>query len=350
VISLVRCKPDQAPTNAREQRVHMQQGATMNHESFDPPVIVVPQSESTAMRVAFIATSYMTTQGHVAIYNAVKRSLLRNGEERNVLLLPLFSLAAASVESLCGIFRPHIIIVDFPWTSAAHLVHDLAAKLATMGDDRPRLGVIDMYSTEYSSVPDGLFDFSIEAEPHACNWAAPDVIPAWAILNDDGRLDPLDSSVPAQRALLAAWDEATAGKRLPGSASNVFVLQTGSAEEQEALLFRAREHYLNRDPSTRVIGSLSLPQPSVRFARLADTIVSASGYSAVWELFMMGVLDKVTFMSLDRPLEDLKRRMDVAWSLRSGPGNRALARQGMRQFALRLAQMHPTFNNKHILR
>jgi hypothetical protein len=321
----------------------------MTQEHVENEATVVQPDQSNALRVAFIAASYMTTQGHVAIYNAIKRALLKQAGNQQVVLLPLFSLHATSIDTLCGVFQPHIIIVDFPWTSAAPLVRDLVTKLRSMGADRPRLGVIDMYSTDYSRVPDGYFDFSIEAEPHACEWDAPELLPAWAILNDDGRLDPLDSADAKQRALLSAWDEATAGRRLPGVRENVLVLQTGSSEEQETMLYRAREHFINRDPSTRVVGSLSLPQPSVRYARIADHILSATGYSAVWELFMMDALDKVTFMHLDRPLENCHRRVQNARSLAASPGNRALARQGMRQFALRLAQLHPRFSDTSIL-
>lgn len=278
------------------------------------------------IKVLLLAASFATTQGHQAIYSALKDRLLQPGDGAPVILYPVFS-SSDYVADRAIAFKPHIVIVDFPWNTSRYVIDRLQRDL--VGAERPLWVVVDMHALRDAVVLEGVFDISLEAEPGACTWQAKEKISCHALLNDDGRF-----ATPTE-ADLAVWADWRSARGAPNSES-VFVIQTGSASEREAMYRAAARIY--PAPKYQIIGSLDLPQPSVRFAQLADHVFAASGYSTTWELYCLGQIRKTHFIHLYRPVEDVEKRVQFVKELTYSPGAALRVINGAQMIRHRLMQ------------
>lgn len=247
-------------------------------------------------RVVFLAPSLYTTQGHASISKAVRSAL---GSVEHFDVMPIYSMNLVMMQAI-KTWAPHLLIVDFPFTSAMPGLTDL--KLA------PELNScifveLAMHAGEEAVAPPNLFDLSVELEPGACASSPADrVVRTGLLLNNHHLEEPRPEEV-------MAWDEITTRGYRGKASKPLLVMQTGGPEEQTWLISAARHWAAKQNTDYIVVPSLALPQPAARFMPYAAHLFCATGYSTVWEVYAHDRVKDTTFVNLDRPLENLGARL-----------------------------------------
>lgn len=231
--------------------------------------------------IAFLCPSFATTEGHRAITACVNTVAGHLYKLRRTRIVPIFDDPPYSGHTLRWISeaKPDIVLVDFPDKGIADDLVKLRGRLDST------FVYMGMMATDYgrSTFP---YDLLIELEPDTRSCA-----------NVRNRIE-VCPIVQADR-----FSQVPPLRYTPSSNSIVW-FESGTSDEREEMF-----SYLNREYGPDLVRSASLPQPAAPYLRHWSRIISASGYSATWELNALGLFDLTTWFTYDRTLEDCERRI-----------------------------------------
>lgn len=221
-----------------------------------------------------------------------------------------------------------LIIIDFPHTGYGHVLNEMLGRNSGKGN-------ISTYLAMYTppNLPDPVpdVDVIIEAEPGAYVGT-----PRVVLSLDAPLLASVPTGQPTREHVIARGD---------GPA--VLACLTGNAEEREALYTTAAALSRAVSPHMKLVPSTGLPQPLVDNFPLYDRVFVTCGYSLAWEVATYLALTgqsrhkQLQWLRLERPVEDVQRRAELAssgrWPFRSPPRPGTL--DGLRSLAFTLAQI-----------
>lgn len=231
--------------------------------------------------IAFLCPSFATTEGHRSITACVNTVASHLFKLRQTRMIPVFDDPPYSSHTLRWIAeaRPDIVLVDFPDKGIADDLVKLRGRLDST------FVYMGMMSTDLgrSTFP---YDLLIELEPDTR-----------ACANVRNRIE-VCPIVQADRF------GAVAPLRYVPSSNSVVWFESGNSDERNEMAL-----YLRREYGPELVRSSQLPQPAAPLLRHWSRIVSASGYSATWEINALGLFDLTTWFTYDRSLEDCERRI-----------------------------------------
>lgn len=251
--------------------------------------------------VLYLAPLIWTSQGHKNIAHLVKLACVR----ANANFVPVFTLTDDVIQKAWA-GQPALTIVDWPEHSIRGSIYRLASGLRgerwtlmmhTKDVGKPRT------ATGYDRVIAIEPNIPAQLECDLGHTAITTTIPP--LVNGDNVGGLTDDETQD-------WSYATAGAYKGKHNKTILVMQTGNWREQEYLMNQATDVVTRAAGYWTHIGSASLPQPAVRFARLADVVIASPGYSTFWELAAMNQLAKARWIPLSRELEDFSARIASA--------------------------------------
>jgi hypothetical protein len=195
-----------------------------------------------------------------------------------------------------------VLLIDWPYAEVAlmfpHELHSHVDKIIGL----QMFSSPSQLQLERTLIKAGVIDevWSVEANPHTGADYSVELSP---LVHGDC----FATTVPSD--LRDAWRAATRGR---GGVPALLVMQTGDHFEREVIATHAMDTY----PDHLIVPSrsLRLARPT-RCAPIADRVLATTGYSTFWELAAIcyaaddSLFDRVSWMSLDRPLEDVTHRL-----------------------------------------
>jgi len=271
--------------------------------------------------VAFVSPYQHTTSGHRNILNVVLQAFnLIEGARSEEWVVQLISQKGALCEHMLTGLKPRMIVVDFPDTG----IRTEAAKFTSLpGCEESIMIGLEMYSppNDWDTRQRPHYQLRIGLEPE-CLEMTNGVINISPVLNSThlAQLSAME---------ISRWYEMVKMRGAAGD-SGTLVMLTGTPDEKQHM--RA---FIRKTGRRGVVFSDEVPQPAVRFARLADHIYASGGYSTVWELCCLSQMEKVEWVLFHRPSEDCQRRIEIARAM----NGTITPNTGLWQFAELLGRM-----------
>lgn len=218
-------------------------------------------------------------------------------------------------------FNRILIVRDFPDTP---LSEESDTALSLLRDHRtcPALSVyIAMKSSEhyhnlfpeygYRPYP---YDAVVSVEPGACRSVVEKAGDAARCRDADVKIAPLVQALPPlSEREIELWHALV--RRAGAGDETVLWMKSGTPQEEERVAGWMRSSLAGKLITSTQLESearqCGLPSTGiVRYCRLASRIVASAGYSTFWELYALGVYQKVVrWVQLSRPVEDVEGRL-----------------------------------------
>lgn len=241
--------------------------------------------------VLFLSPFRYTTKGHMNIASKLADGLTRRQ-------IPMVTVGGREIKS--GLISRLVersdnifVIMDFPDTGMINHIHRVRRLLPPS----TRWGYLQM-SQRKVDAPRFDYHFRFDVEPLA--------------------LESHNAGGPKTKVYLTRPIATVDNNHLRAGADDDItrrtfdlVIPTGDAGERQYLRAVASERA--RAADVRLIDPTRMgPQKWHRYAAAARRIYAAGGYSTVWELHALGVLEKTDFIFLERPTELCEERVRVA--------------------------------------
>lgn len=241
--------------------------------------------------IFFLSPSFATTSGHRTVTSCLKlvsdHVLRLSGSP----VVPVCDEPPYSNQLLRWIAecRPAMIVVDWPDMPIADAIHSLKHRLG----DQTIWMYLGMMSSDFGR-SEFVYDIVAELEPEAQAAVTPvRQIAIEPLVNPAHLVEPMRTSGTASAISRIDHD-------------SVVWFESGTPLERDEMWNMLRAEY-----GTQITRSSSLSQPALPLLRLWPKIVAAGGYSSVWELNALGLVDSVRWFQFDRPLEDVERRVKL---------------------------------------